>query len=134
MTMRVFHVTFTREFEMSIAAESAEALHEALRRGGDWEIDEMAPPWEWAATDPLQRVRSEADCKTFPDRPIVPAAVVVGDRAAKQLVSPHEFDGDLEAELEQTIRQHKARIYEEAHQMKLPFPDNIRKDPACANP
>ena len=112
--MRIFDVNVSREMYVQIAAESETELEEALLSA---DFDDWSPPgWDWTVQDTLKRVKTDNDLERYPDRPDLPDIWV----GSGKCLSLSDYDGDLMAAIEQTILEHKRKVYQALHQMTLP--------------
>lgn len=117
--MRIFEVTISKQESFTIAAESREALEDALENGArDFDDWLSSSEWEWDCHDPLREAKSLRASEAYPDKPTVPdmALTESGD-----ILSWFDHDGEVLMEaIERTILEHKRRVWQEHNQMKLP--------------
>lgn len=110
--MKLFEVDLNRSATLRVAGESVEAVERAVA-GADldwWDI----PEWEVYATDLVDDAKTEAQCDRLLAGPMPDAVVQDG------IVMALEDVPGVMAAIEEAIRNKKAKIYMDEHQLKLP--------------
>jgi hypothetical protein len=117
--MRIFHVTISREFDCTIAAESEENLDSALQEYSYEFEDWSDAKWMWVIHDPLEKVRTSKHFSLVDDEPHGPDMAVL-DEEILCLNDATDRDNELMEKIRETIRQHKRKIAQNELQEKLP--------------
>lgn len=102
---RIFHVSFVKEFDCTIIAESAEEVEKALEKCIDSDFDDWSDvSWETSVSDPYDRLKK-------------------ADRVPTKFKEPDMGIDDGEAvalsDYEKTHPDYMARLHEEAGQLAL---------------
>jgi len=117
--MRIFHVTISREFDCTIAAESEENLDSALQEYS-YEFEDWSDrPWTWVIRDPFDRVRSSKQFRLIGDEPEQPDMALIQEDILC-FSDAEDRDEELMGKIRETIRAHKRKITQDELQEKLP--------------
>lgn len=110
--MKLFEVDLHRSALLRVAGHSEEEVERAVAGAelDGWDI----PEWEVYATDLVDEAKTEAQCDRLLAGPLPDAVVRDG------IVMAVEDVPGVWAAIEEAIRERKAQIYMDAHQMKLP--------------
>ena len=116
--MRIYHVTLTREFNCTIAAENEAELEAALEKA-KYDFDDWDPPeWEWSVFDPLKTLKKPKDIERLPKWQ-TPPNMGVDDRG--EIVAFSDLDeAETMAKIEETTREVKLAVGMSELQKKLP--------------
>lgn len=110
--MKLFEVCLTRNVDLLVAGESENEVVEAVM---DADLDDWGfPDWQVYATDLIENARTEQACDRLLAGKLPHAVVQDGT-----VMALDDVPGVM-AVIEQAIRDRKAKIYMDEHQMKLP--------------
>jgi len=116
---RIFSVTFTKEFEVTIVAESADEIEAALEKEHNSEFDDWtsSSDWEWNVVDPYGHIKK---AKNLPSAFTEPDMGVTGGEALN-IYDYKKTHPDFMVKIEQEARQLALRFDTEEKNLKLPI-------------